>query len=111
MSGSSGPEGPMEGWEGWLPGHSHTPWRGLQGQLDPFAGKQGGSLELSPDPLPSCQSFNPPAPHLSCQVPTKYGPTVTLSLAVSLTRVPLENDPTWARRWLGMKSSRLSPAG
>lgn len=66
---------------------------------------------LSSDPLPSFQSFNPPAPHLSCQVPTNYGPTVTLSLAVSLTRVPLENDPTWARRWPGMKSSRLSPAG
>lgn len=25
-SGSSGPEGSMEGWQGWLPGPSHTPW-------------------------------------------------------------------------------------
>lgn len=34
-----------------------------------------------------------------------------MSLPVSLTRAPWGDDPTWARRWPGMKSSRLSPAG
>lgn len=31
--------------------------------------------------------------------------------AASLTRVPRDDGPTGARRWLGMKSSRLSPTG
>lgn len=68
---------------------------------------------------PARAIFQPPSrpPVLSffCSTPVLQGPhqlgAHSHPLSCSLTRVPREDDPTWARRWPGMKSSRLSPAG
>ena len=97
-SSSSGPEGSAGGQEGWLKGDGWT--------------LSGEPARLSRAVIRPPSRADPPAasrPVLS--PPPQVGAHSTRSLAVSLTRVPRAGDLTWARRWPGMKSSRLSPAG
>ena len=95
-SGSSGPE-VLQAAEGWLKGEGWT-----------RSGEPARLSRAATRPLPALILLLPlPVP----SPPPQLGAHSTRSPAVSLTRVPWADDPMWARRWPGMKSSRLSPAG